>query len=145
MSALTLRPMTDGDLPVARHLLGQLGYDLPIEEVQRRFRSVEAAPGHAVLLGDRDGEVVALCHLFVRPALEKPPEVVVQALVVDEASRGTGAGQHMMQAAEDWAAARGFNSIALYSSITRHGTHAFYEAIGYVRSGTSHLFRKALT
>jgi GNAT superfamily N-acetyltransferase len=88
--------------------------------------------------------VVALCHIYARPALDKPPEAVVQALVVDQASRGTGVGRIMMAAAEAWAADRGFTSVALASHISRAQAHAFYAAIGYKQSATSHLFRKTL-
>jgi GNAT superfamily N-acetyltransferase len=52
--------------------------------------------------------VVALCHIYARPALEKPPEAVVQVLVVDRAHQDKGIGKRMMAAAERWAAARGF-------------------------------------
>jgi GNAT superfamily N-acetyltransferase len=80
----------------------------------------------------------------VRPALDKPPEAVVQALVVDQAVRGSGVGKIVMAAAEAWVKDRGFVSVALASNVTRDEAHAFYEAIGFQRAATSHLFRKAL-
>jgi len=86
-SGITVRPVTDADIPVARSLLVQLGYALAPEEVMRRLAAVRASPDHAVLAGESDGHVIALLHLYVRPALEKPPEVVVQALVVDATCR----------------------------------------------------------
>jgi len=70
--------------------------------------------------------------------------VIVQALVVDQASQGSGAGKIMMATAEAWAMDRGFTSVALASQVSRAEAHAFYEAIGYRRAATSHLFRKAL-
>lgn len=69
----------------------------------------------------------------------------MQALVVDEANRGSGAGRTMMAAAETWAADHGFASVALGSRVSRSGAHAFYEAIGYRREATSHLFRKTFS
>jgi GNAT superfamily N-acetyltransferase len=50
----------------------------------------------------KGGALVALCHVFARPALDKPPEAIVQALVVDQACRGEGVGRIMMAAAERW-------------------------------------------
>lgn len=139
-----VRRMRDGDVPVVRALLSQLGYPLDDAEVRRRYEALAVADGHDVMVAEREGRVVALCHLYVRPALDKPPEVVVQALVVDQAARGGGVGKVLMAAAEAWAEARGFASVALASNVVRAEAHAFYEAIGYQRVATSHLFRKTL-
>jgi N-acetylglutamate synthase-like GNAT family acetyltransferase len=139
-----IRRMTAEDVPVARALLSQLGYPLDDAEVRRRYEAVAVADGHDLMVAEREGRVVALCHLYVRPALDKPPEVVVQALVVDQGARGSGVGKVLMAAAEAWAEARGFVSVALASNVVRTEAHAFYEAIGYQRVATSHLFRKTL-
>jgi GNAT superfamily N-acetyltransferase len=139
-----IRRMTAEDVPVARALLSQLGYPLDDAELRRRYEAVAVADGHDLMVAEREGRVVALCHLYVRPALDKPPEVVVQALVVDQGARGSGVGKVLMAAAESWAEARGFVSVALASNVVRTEAHAFYEAIGYQRVATSHLFRKTL-
>ena len=83
--------------------------------------------------------------MYVRPGLDKPPEAIVQALVVDHAARGSGVGKIMMAAVETWAKDRGFTSVALASNVARTEAHTFYEAIGYQRAATSHLFRKTLS
>lgn len=49
-----------------------------------------------------------------------------------------------MAPVETWARERDFASIALYSSALRAEARAFYEAIGYNLTATSHLFRKTL-
>jgi GNAT superfamily N-acetyltransferase len=136
--------MTASDIPVAQDLLSQLGYGLDLPEVRRRYDIVAGSPDHAITLAAHDGRIVALCHIYARPALDKPPEAVVQALVVDQASRGLGIGKRMMAAAEAWAKDRGFNSIALASHVSRSDAHAFYEALGYRNEATSHQFRKPL-
>ncbi|HKU94766.1 MAG TPA: GNAT family N-acetyltransferase [Vineibacter sp.] len=142
--ALVIRPATADDLPAIRSLLEQLGYTLELDEVRARLAGVMDAPGHVVLVGARAGQVIGLLHLFARPALEKPPEVIVQALVVDAADRQGGVGKAMMAAAEQWARDHGFRSIALSSHIKRAGAHAFYAALGYDVVATSHLLRKTL-
>ncbi|WP_459617034.1 N-acetyltransferase family protein [Bordetella sp. 2513F-2] len=144
MTATAIRPMMAQDIPAVRELLAQLGYPLDMAEVARRHAAVARDPGHVLLLAEHEGRVVSLCHLYVRPALEKPPEVMVQALVVDQACRGAGVGRRMMAAAEQWARSRGLDSVALTSNVARDGAHAFYEALGYERKATSHLFRKQL-
>jgi GNAT superfamily N-acetyltransferase len=95
--------MTARDLMMTHQLLRQLGYDVDLEEVQRRFATVTEAPDHTLLVAQKDDKVVAFLHAFFRPALEKPPEVVVQSLVVDDSCRKTGIGKMLMTAAQRWA------------------------------------------
>ncbi|MBL6458107.1 GNAT family N-acetyltransferase [Belnapia sp. T6] len=141
---IAIRPLEEADMPALPGLLAQLGYAMPAEEVARRVAAVRAAPGHAVLVAVREGAVLGLMHLFLRPAIEKPPEAMVQALVVEAGSRGTGLGRRLMAAAEDWARAQGQASLALTSNSARSGAHAFYTTLGYETVATSVLFRKAL-
>jgi GNAT superfamily N-acetyltransferase len=142
---ISIRPMAEKDLPIVQELLSQLGYPLDGEEVRRRYAAVAGSGDNALVVAEQTGHVIALCHMYARPALDKPPEAIVQALVVDRASRAHGVGKVMMTAAEAWARDRGFMSVALASSVARTDAHAFYEAIGYQRAATSHLFRKALS
>jgi GNAT superfamily N-acetyltransferase len=139
-----IRRMTAHDVPASQELLSQLGYRMEVAEVHRRYDAVARSEDHTVLVGEQDGRVVALCHVYARPALDKPPEVVVQALVVDQAVRGRGVGKLMMAAAEAWAVDRGFSSIALGSHVSRSDAHAFYESLGYRNEATSHQFRRKL-
>ena len=137
--------MTAQDLPRARGLLAQLGYDLSEDTVARRFASVTEAGDHVLLIAELGEEVVGLLHAFARPALEKPPEVVVQALVVDVQRRKAGIGAGLMAAAERWASERGFASVALASQVARDDAHEFYRRLGYETVATSHVMRKRLT
>jgi GNAT superfamily N-acetyltransferase len=141
---VSMRRMTPEDVEAAQGLLVQLGYPLDAQEVRRRFDAVMQSADHTVLVASEGGRVVALCHAYARPALDKPPEAVVQALVVDRACRGGGVGKAMMEAAERWAAARGYRSVALGSHVSRADAHAFYVGLGYRNEATSHLFRKTL-
>src|SRR6516162_2421008 len=118
--------MAEVDITAGRSLLGQLGYELTLEEMRRRYIAVAGSAGHAVLVAECNGRLVGLIHLYARPALDKPPEVVVQAIVIDVDSRNRGIGKTLMAAAEGWARERGYGSVALYSNITREGAHLFY-------------------
>jgi N-acetylglutamate synthase-like GNAT family acetyltransferase len=138
---MLIRAFHRADLPTVCELLRQLGSEIGVEELAGRLAFVLAAPGHRVLMAEHDGRVVGLMHVFVRPALEKPCEAVVQALIVDETLRGQGIGQALMHQAEAWAAARGLKSVALH---TRHA-EAFYARLGYARVAAADLMRKRLT
>src|SRR5262249_55464799 len=100
---MQVRPIGDDDIPTATILLAQLGYKMPTAEVARRLRLVLDDPGHRVWVSEQDGRVVGLLHAFFRPALDKPPEVMVQALVVEASQRSKGIGERLMAEAEAWA------------------------------------------
>jgi GNAT superfamily N-acetyltransferase len=143
-ATISLRPMVLADVLYCLNLLAQLGYELEHHEAERRFLAVAASSGHSLLVAERGTRIVGLLHIYARPALEKPPEAVVQALVVDRSFRGSGIGKAFMAAAERWALDHGYRSVSLSSNIARGKAHAFYEAIGYQRFASSHLFRKEL-
>jgi len=143
-TAMQVRKMTRDDLPALPDLLDQLGYDIPADEVRRRFAMVAAAPDHALLVAETADRLVGMVHVYFRPAIEKPPQAVVQALVVDRVERRTGTGRALMAAAEQWAVARGLGSIALSSQIQRDDAHAFYARLGYRQTATSHVLQKTL-
>jgi len=136
--------MIPTDIPAARALLSQLGYEMDSAEVERRFNAVNQKEDHGVFVVEEEGRVIALLHVYARPAFDKPPEAIVQAIVVDQDARGTGIGQALMGVAENWASEHGFRSVALTSNVKRSAAHAFYVALGYSIEATSHLFRKNL-
>lgn len=139
---MIIRDIRPTDIAAARRLLGELGYDLEEADVRARLEQVLATTGHRVFVAEIDSRVVGLMHVFERPALEKPCEAVVQAIVVDSECRGSGIGEALMREAEDWAADRNLRSTALYTRTDRDGARAFYERIGYRVAGTSHLMRR---
>jgi GNAT superfamily N-acetyltransferase len=138
------REMASDDVRAARSLLSQLGYEMKEEEVKRRYGAIKEKKDHAVFVAEEGRRVVAFLHLYERPAFDKPPEVVVQAIVVDQSFRGAGIGKAMMDRAERWALERGFSSVALTSSVSRSDAHSFYTKIGYEIKASSHLFGKDL-
>jgi hypothetical protein len=66
--------MAPADIAPARALLSQLGYDMNAKEVKRRYEAIKEKHDHAVFIGEEDGRLVALLHLYERPAFDKPPE-----------------------------------------------------------------------
>ena len=140
---MIIRDARPADLPVVRRLIGQLA-DAPDEaEFRTRFERVSATPGHRIIVAEIDSEIVGVLHVFERPALEKPCEAVVQALVVDGKLRRAGIGEALMHEAEAWAASRKLASTVLYTRIDRDRARMFYERIGYRLKATSHLMGRA--
>jgi GNAT superfamily N-acetyltransferase len=136
---MVLRDVRKDDLPSVHGLIGQLGYPVDPREFQARFERVAATPDHRIIVAEEEGRVVGVLHAFIRPALEKSCEAVVQALVVEADRRSAGVGEALMREAEAWAVGRGLSSTALYTRIDRDRSRAFYERIGYRLKGTSHL------
>jgi len=142
--SIVIRAMAPNDIPAARMLLSQLGYELNTNEVERRYNAVRERGDHAVFVAEEDGRIIGFLHVYERPAFDKPPEVIVQAIAVDQTLRRTGIGKTIMSMAERWALERGYSSIALTSNISRSVAHSFYNRLGYKIEATSHLLRKQL-
>jgi ribosomal protein S18 acetylase RimI-like enzyme len=133
-----IRDAHGADLAAIHRLIGQLA-DMPDEaEFRTRFERTMSAPGHRVIVAEIDGGIVGVLHVFERPALEKPCEAVIQALVVDGSRRSAGVGEALMREAEAWAERRQLASTALYTRIDRDRARAFYERIGYRLKASSH-------
>lgn len=140
-----VRPVTAADAAALGPLLAQLGYALDEGEIRQRIGRIAAAGGHYLVAAEgAEGSLIALLHVYGRAALEKPPEAVVQALVVRDGLRGGGVGRAMMALAERWAREAGYRYVSLGSQVSRADAHAFYERLGYERYATSHQFRKPL-
>jgi len=134
MIARDARP---ADVSAVQRLIGQLA-DAPDEAAFRaRFERVLATDGHRIIVADVEGKVVGVLHMFERPALEKPCELMVQALVVDSEARSSGVGEALMREAEAWAQSRRLPSVSLYSRADRTRSYAFYKRIGYRVKATS--------
>ena len=139
-----VRVMEAREPTAVRGLLAQLGYDIEADEVARRFAAVDRSASRALAVAEVAGDVAGFLHVFARPALEKPPEAVVQAMAVDRSRRRRGIGRALMAFAEHWARDHGFRSVALASAVGRADAHAFYTRLGYAPTVTSQSFRKPL-
>jgi GNAT superfamily N-acetyltransferase len=140
--ALSIREAKLDDVSVIKPLLFQLGYDLSETEIRRRMEFAIADQAHFLIIGESSAEVAAFMHCYLRPSIDKPYELVVQALVVEETRRSLGAGAQMMEEAERLARVNHCDSVTLSSHETRYDAHRFYAALGYQHFATSAHFRK---
>ncbi len=141
---LHIREMAETDLDGVRPLMQHLGYDIAADELARRFAAVAATDGHQVFLAERAGAVLGLVHVFFRPALEKPVEAIIQAMVVHEDHQCLGIGRKLMTQAEDWARAEGLPSVYLHTNVIRDHARAFYAKLGYAEISEAAALRKNL-
>lgn len=141
-----IRAANIGDAADIARLSAQLGYPADVAVFADRLERLLPLPTHALLVceGD-DGRLAGFIGLEQRLTVEAGDEAEVVGLVVDADARRTGTGRKLIAAAEDWARARGLRELFLRSNIVRPEAHAFYPALGFERSKTQHVYRKALT
>ncbi len=90
----------------------------------------------AILLADRDGEILGLLMMFVRPAHDLPMLVprrigYIDTLIVAERARRQGIGRHLLLAGEDWFHAHDCTDLQLNVWSFNTGAEALYRSLGY--------------
>lgn len=137
---MTIRRATNADLASIARLARALASAAAEDEIAARAAKALAHPDHRIWVFERDGTITGYVHAFIRTALEKPIEVVVQSIVTDESARKRGIGRALMAEVEGWAKATGHGSVALH---TRNAQH-FYGRLGYEPVADPTLMRKRL-
>lgn len=133
---VVLRPPSNADAAALSALLGELGYPTTPSAVPARLAALATHPGALAWVAELDGRVVGVVSVHMLPAIHMTePVAYLTALVVGEAARGRGVGQLLVARAEEWALARGASRMSLTSALHRTEAHAFYEKLGYERTG----------
>lgn len=132
---MRLREATTADAASIARLLTQLGYPVRPDAVVPRLEQLRRADDR-VVVAELEGELVGLAHLQVAPAIEHDgPAAKLAALVVDERHRGAGVGRALVEAIELQARSLDCALLYLTTAERRAGAHAFYEGLGFERTG----------
>jgi len=133
---LLIRTPTADDAAALSGLVAQLGYPASADEMPRRLDALGVTKDAVVLVAEVDGAVVGVitCHVFAT-IHSTAPAALLTALVVAEQARGSGVGRQLVARVEEWARAKGAVRIAVTSGAQRAEAHAFYERVGYARTG----------
>jgi GNAT superfamily N-acetyltransferase len=133
---VNIRPARSDDAATIADLLGQLGYPATAAEVALRLTQLDEH-GHAVTyVADRDGKVLGVVTGHVYPSIHASRIAAwLTTLVVSDQDRASGVGRALTEAVENWARERGAERLSVTSGNQRHGAHAFYERLGYERTG----------
>lgn len=93
----------------------------------------DRADGPATLLVAEDavGERLGFVTIADHVNFTGEPEAYVGELAVRADREGTGAGQALMHAAEDWARAHGYGLVVLETGAANTRARAFYARLGY--------------
>jgi len=141
MPANGIRRADVTDAAAIAGLLTQLGYPAEAAQVGTRLGAMAALPRHAVFLalGD-DGQVQGFVAVERRLMLDLGERAEITALVVDAGLRRSGAGRRLVDAARQWVREHGGDVVMVRSNIVRAESHPFYEAQGFERRKTQHLY-----
>jgi GNAT superfamily N-acetyltransferase len=133
-----------GDADEMARLSTQLGYPVPSTEMARRLAVLLPNERHHIAVAARSALVLGWMHVEHRFSLEGGDRAELMGLVVDADARRQGLGRELVDAAEHWALSRGLASLTVRSNAARELSHPFYEALGYARDKTQHVYSKAL-
>lgn len=142
--ALSFRRATERDLPALVAMLA----DDPLGATRERFEDplpplyaeafaqVDADPNQELVVGDVDGEVVAMLQLTFIPGLSRLGSwrALIEAVRVHRSQRSRGVGRRLVEHAIDRARQRGCRLIQLTTDRKRPEAHAFYERLGFEAS-----------
>jgi len=119
----------------------ELGQSPSPADCRRVFEEISAAPGHALLVAEYQGEVVGTMVLLIVPNLSHGvlPWAMVENLVIDRRYQRRGLGRLLMEHAIARAKEAGCYRLALSSDKRRREAHRFYHSLGFQPS--AHGFR----
>ncbi|MEV6875360.1 GNAT family N-acetyltransferase [Amycolatopsis sp. NPDC051128] len=140
-----IRPARTADAPCLTRLLTQLGYPSELDAVARRLTGILPSVTQQVLVAADGSRIDGYVSVERRSALHDDERAEITGLVVDAAARRSGLGRALVAAAEQWARQQNLHTIVVRSNVVRPESHLFYAGIGYVRTSTSHTYRKDST
>jgi len=140
----TFRLATLADLPTVLALLAEdalarerSGYAVEVSAaVRAAFDEISADPNNELLVGEREGEVIACLQLTYIPGLSRGGmrRALVEAVRVRADLRGQRIGEQLMEEAMVRARARGCGLIQLTTDKRREAAHRFYARLGFEAS-----------
>jgi ribosomal protein S18 acetylase RimI-like enzyme len=89
-------------------------------------------PDNAVFVAVDGDQVVGVVHAAERTHFTGQVDAYVGELVTAAEQERRGIARALMDAAEEWGAARGLDYLTLETGVLNHAARAFYQAIGYV-------------
>jgi ribosomal protein S18 acetylase RimI-like enzyme len=131
-----IRAAEESDAPALAELMTQLGYRTTAEEMRERLRAIFRHRDFTTLVAVEENEVCGMIGLSASVGYEHNDRTGrIMALVVHERIRSRGIGRALLAAAEDYFARVKIARVVLTSRFARERAHAFYESLGYFRTG----------
>ena len=139
------RPATTTDASRLAELAAQWGYPIGAVALPATLARLLARLDQSIVVATDETDAIAgWIHVGEQDLLESGRRAEILGLIVDEQARGQGVGRVLVAEAERWAASRGLTEMSVRSNILRAEAHPFYEAVGYRRIKTQHMYKKSL-
>jgi GNAT superfamily N-acetyltransferase len=133
---LTIRLAEAADAETLARLMGELGYETRVSEMQMRLESIAQDPCYRTFVAVKAGKVCGMIGTFTLASYEhNDPGGRILALVVSDGERGAGVGKKLVAVAENDFAQRNIRRIAVDTHLRRKEAHEFYERLGYEKTG----------
>jgi ribosomal protein S18 acetylase RimI-like enzyme len=117
-------------------LMCELGYETTVFEMRERLKSIFDDARIRTFVAEVDGQICGIVGTLTHASHEhNDPNGKILALVVSTKQRRSGVGRALIVAAEKDFAKRHVTRVSLTTRFTREDAHAFYEALGYSRTG----------
>ena len=135
-SAALIRAPTPDDAAAIAELLGVLGYPATPVEVRERLARFDEVETATIAVAELEGRAVGLVTGHVFSSIHAGATVAwLTTLVVSDRYQNRGIGAQLTAVIEDWARQKGAVRVSLTSGLQRHEAHAFYEHLGFERTG----------
>lgn len=126
-------------------LTTELGYAATARDTVTRLDALLSLPSHFIAVAAaNNARLLGWIAAERRLLLELGETMEIIGLVVSADARRGGVGRALVSAAEVWAAGQGPARIVVRSNIVRAESHPFYQAMGYAREKTQHVYAKPL-
>jgi GNAT superfamily N-acetyltransferase len=136
LPSITIRAAVPADASCIATRLAQLGYPATPEQAAAQLAHLQEFPHATALVAELQGQVIGLVTGHVFPSIHDAALVAwLTTLVIDEQHLHKGVGRRLSAAIESWANGHGAARVSVTSGKHRDGAHAFYERIGYQRTG----------
>jgi GNAT superfamily N-acetyltransferase len=122
----------------------QLGYPCIAEDVQERISRYIGNDSKAIIVAESDGRVIGWASVEVIDHFYLDPFAEISGFVVDEAHRGLGIGNAIMNRIEIWVKERDLSLLRLKTNAIRKDAHRFYERLGFVKTKEQLVYTKML-
>ena len=135
---MKVRSARPEDAPALSRLLAQLGYPdgNDPELLPGRLARIRALGDDVLVAEQDDGTVVGLAGMHLVHVMHyAKPLGYITSFVTDSAVRRQGVGRTLLEAATEWARAKGCYRLSLTSAEHRSDAHAFYPAAGFPMTG----------
>jgi len=127
-----MRDAVDSDAAAVAHLVGELGYEISIEQALAGVRRFSDDPASRLLVAEHNQEAVGLIGTHVVPRLDGDGlSCRITDLVVLARVRRRGVAAALVAAADAEARRLGAPRLDLSSRDSRTDAHAFYTALGF--------------